>query len=288
MKQHREFNRLCFASFNNTIPSATSSSSWGKGLHLRFGPSAALITAGPSALYELPWFYAKLFLITIVCQACLYYNELYDLNIIGSMKELAVRLIQSFGVAGIFLSFVYFAFPETIIRSVIFMPGVGIVIVVIACWRFGYLIVLNRGIFNQRIILLGSGDLTRKIRDEINRAKTAGTRLPWRCRRPIEDGDLERPADVALICGFRFEGSANSAGDLERKGPSSASGRNVAPCRPRNCCAAVWKASTLIEGNSFYEMLTGKLLVESINPSWLIFSNGFPEIANAADRQAYL
>jgi sugar transferase (PEP-CTERM system associated) len=31
----------------------------------------------------------------------------------------------------------------------------------------------------------------------------------------------------------------------------------------------------IIEGASFYEMLTGRLLVEHINPAWLIFSEGF-------------
>ena len=31
----------------------------------------------------------------------------------------------------------------------------------------------------------------------------------------------------------------------------------------------------VLEGTSFYEMLTGKLIVEKINPSWLIFSEGF-------------
>ena len=31
----------------------------------------------------------------------------------------------------------------------------------------------------------------------------------------------------------------------------------------------------VIEGNSFYEMLTGKLIVEQIPPSWFIFSDGF-------------
>jgi exopolysaccharide biosynthesis polyprenyl glycosylphosphotransferase len=31
----------------------------------------------------------------------------------------------------------------------------------------------------------------------------------------------------------------------------------------------------VIEGSTFYEMLTGKLLVTKINPSWLIFSEGF-------------
>jgi sugar transferase (PEP-CTERM system associated) len=31
----------------------------------------------------------------------------------------------------------------------------------------------------------------------------------------------------------------------------------------------------ILEGNSFYEMLTGKLIVGQINPGWLIFSDGF-------------
>ena len=31
----------------------------------------------------------------------------------------------------------------------------------------------------------------------------------------------------------------------------------------------------VIEGTTFYEMLTGKFMVEQINPSWLIFSEGF-------------
>jgi len=31
----------------------------------------------------------------------------------------------------------------------------------------------------------------------------------------------------------------------------------------------------VLEGNSFYERLTGKLIVEHINPGWLIFSDGF-------------
>ncbi len=31
----------------------------------------------------------------------------------------------------------------------------------------------------------------------------------------------------------------------------------------------------IMEGTSFYEMLTGKLIVKEINPAWLIFSGGF-------------
>ena len=237
--------------------------------------AAALITTGPSALHEQPWFHAKLFFITIVCQACLYYNELYDLNIIDSLKELAVRLMQSFGVAGIFLGFVYIVFPEAIIRSVIFMAGVGIVIVLLACWRFGYSIVLSRGLFNQQIILLGSGDLTRKIRAEINARRDCGYTVAMEVPESVDDADPGRPAEVSLLCRCKFEGLCELTRGLgiEKIVVSFREKRRILPTQELLRCRV--DGLEIIEGNSFYEMLTGKLLVEFINPSWLIFSNGF-------------
>ena len=237
--------------------------------------AAAFITSGPSALHEQPWFYAKLFFITLVCQACLYYNELYDLNIVDSLKELAVRLMQSFGVAGIFLGFVYLAFPETIIGSLIFMIGVGIVIVAITCWRFGYSLALNRGLFNQQIILLGSGDLTRRIREEINARKDCGYTVAVEVPECIDDSDPGRPAEVPLICRNKFEGMCELSQGLGIKKivVSFREKRSIFPTQELLRCRV--EGIEIIEGNSFYENLTGKLLVEFINPSWLIFSNGF-------------
>jgi sugar transferase (PEP-CTERM system associated) len=237
--------------------------------------TAALITIGVSALHAQPWFYAKLFFITMVCQACLYYNELYDLNITVSLKELGVRLMQSFGVAGIFLGLVYLVFPETIIGSLIFMVGVGIVIVLIACWRFGYSLVLNRGIFNQQIILLGSGNLVPKIRDEIKMRKDCGYTVAMEVPESVEDADPKRPAEVPLIYRHKFKGLCELSRGLgiEKIVVSFREKRCTLPTQELLCCRM--DGIEVIEGNSFYEMLTGKLLVEFIDPSWLIFSKGF-------------
>ena len=237
--------------------------------------AAAFITMGSSALHEQHWFYVKLFFITIVCQACLYYNELYDLTITYSLKELSVRLIQSFGIAGILLAFVYFVFPETIIGSVVFMAGVGIVIIVITCWRFGYSLVLRNGLFNQHIILLGSGHLIKKIRAEINARKDCGYTVAMEVPETVEDADPERLAEVPLICRHKFEGLSELSRGLaiEKIVVSFREKRCALPTQELLRCRV--DGIDIIEGNSFYEMLTGKLLVEFINPSWLIFSNGF-------------
>jgi sugar transferase (PEP-CTERM system associated) len=237
--------------------------------------TGAFIIIGPSALHQETWFYAKLFLVTAVCQTCLYYNELYDLNVTDSLKELSTRLLQSFGFASVFLGFIYLAFPETIIGSVIFMVGVGIVIIFIACWRFVYSLALRLGVFNQQILLLGSGDLIRRIREEIRARRDCGYTVAMELPESVEGASSERPSEVQLICMNKFEGLCELGRSLnvEKIVVSFMEKRCVLPTQELLRCRV--EGINVVEGNSFYEMLTGKLQVESINPSWLIFSDGF-------------
>jgi sugar transferase (PEP-CTERM system associated) len=155
------------------------------------------------------------------------------------------------------------------------MVGVGIVIVLIACWRFGYSLLLIRGLFNQQIILLGSGDLTRKIREEIKARRDCGYTVAMEVPETVEDADPERPAEVSLICRHKFEGLCELSRGLgiEKIVVSFREKRRTLPTQELLRCRV--DGIDIIEGNSFYEMLTGKLLVEFINPSWLIFSSGF-------------
>ena len=101
----------------------------GEGVFIYGSVLAARSSLSGLSAYDEPWFYAKLLFITLVCQVFLYYNELYDLTLSDSFKELSVRLLQSLGFAGIFLALLYIAFPEAVVGSVIFMAGAGIVIV---------------------------------------------------------------------------------------------------------------------------------------------------------------
>jgi sugar transferase (PEP-CTERM system associated) len=230
---------------------------------------------GSSALHENPWFYAKLFLVTAICQACLYFNELYDFKITARRRELGFRLLQSFGFAGVFLGIIYYAFPETIIGSIIFMVGVGVVIVLIACWRFLYSLVLGWGGLNQRILLLGSGDLINRIRQEINARKDCGYKVAAEIPETVEGSERDHPVEVLLSCMNKFEGLCELASSFNVKKivVSFLEKRCVLPTQELLRCRV--EGIEIVEANSFYEMLTGKLLVEFINPSWLIFSRGF-------------
>jgi sugar transferase (PEP-CTERM system associated) len=239
--------------------------------------SSSLLLEKKSFHFDL-WLYLKIFLVTFVCQTCLYYNDLYDFRITDSFLELGIRLLQSLGVSAIFLSGVYVIFPGTIIGHGIFALSIGIVILLIVSWRFCYKLILDHGLFDQNIILLGSGDLAQKIIKEINKRKDSGYTVSVNVKEKKYYGNnnfQHEENTASTIYKQNFEGLCDIADELniskiivaltEKRGALPT--KELVKCRVNGV--------EVIEGTSFYEMLTGKIIVEEINPSWLIFSKGF-------------
>ena len=217
----------------------------------------------------------KILLITAVCQTCLYYSDLYDFKVSTNFNELGIRLMQALGFAAIFLAIVYILFPNVVIGQWIFSVSIAAIILLIVSWRFCYKLILDRGLFNEKILLLGSSGLVAQIKQEISARQDCGYTLvleiaePNGHRRP---GSSERSGQMI---GHRFEGLAQVARTLGVKKVVAGfkEKRNVFPTQELLRCRV--EGIDVLEGNSFYEMLTGKLVVEQINPSWLIFSTGF-------------
>jgi len=222
------------------------------------------------------WLFLKIFLISLVCQMCLYYNDLYDLKVTDSFRELGIRLLQALGTAAIILAGIYLAFPKAIVGSGIFAVSILFVIVLIVSWRFFYTLILTHGIFNQKIILLGSGRLAQGILDEINKRKDSGYTVAanvWDSQR--ESNFLSNQTHLDTIYKKDYHGLCELAEELDIKKIIVAikERRGALPLKELVKCRV--KGIDVIEGTSFYEMLAGKLIVNQINPAWIIFSEGF-------------
>jgi sugar transferase (PEP-CTERM system associated) len=219
----------------------------------------------------------KILLITVVCQISLYYNDLYEIKLTQNVRELGLRLIQALGFAAIVLAIIYIFVPKAVVGTSTFLISVGIIIIIIVSWRFCYAMVLERGLFNQRIILLGSADLIGNIKQEINERKDCGyvivAEVPDAKRKHKPDNP--GPKNPQNIIGHKYEGLADlaSAYSIEKIVVALEEKRNNFPTRELLKCRV--NGIEVVDGNSFYEMLTGKLVVKAINPSWLIFSEGF-------------
>ncbi len=212
----------------------------------------------------------KTCLITIVCQSSLYYFDLYDLNVTNSYQELFIRLLQSLGSSAIFLSLVYFVFPICIIGRGIFFFSICILIGFISLWRVAYTHVLNLGLFDKKIILLGSGDLAQNIAKAIESSRDCG----YQVAQVIND-DAQKAISSVEIGLNGYDNLCQEAKDhhIDKIVVAIEDRRSTFPTGQLLQCRV--EGIEVLEGTSFYEMLTGKLIVENINPSWLIFSDGF-------------
>jgi sugar transferase (PEP-CTERM system associated) len=222
------------------------------------------------------WLCFKIFLISLVCQMCLYYNDLYDLKVTDSFQELGIRLLQALGTAAIILAGIYLVFPKTIVGSGIFAVSIVFVIILIVSWRFFYALILSRGLFNQKIILLGSGLLAQNIFNEIINRKDSGYTVAVNVWDSLEDSNfLSKQKQAETIYKKDYDGLCELAEQLDIKKVVVAikERRGALPLRELVNCRV--KGIDVIEGTSFYEMLAGKLIVDQINPAWIIFSKGF-------------
>ena len=216
----------------------------------------------------------KTLLIAAVCQMCLYYNDLYDLNITDSYQELFIRLLQALGASSILLAIIYFLFPVCIIGRGIFILSICFVVSFIVLWRIAYTHVLNRGLFDKKIILLGSGELAQNIAKEIGENRDCGYQVAAVVISKGYPGECIVNAPVN-ICKDGYDDLCNDAKamGIDKIVVAIEERRNGFPIRQLLQCRV--DGIEVIEGTTFFEMLTGKLIVEKINPSWFIFSEGF-------------
>jgi sugar transferase (PEP-CTERM system associated) len=209
--------------------------------------------------------------VTALCLLCLYYNDLYDLTVVRKSREVVIRLMQAVGMALILIALLYLALPWLAVSNGAFLPAAAIFLLGMLAWR----LVFNRFTlhsFGERILIIGT-DATARI---VARQVLAQRDFPYEIVGFIDE-DARRvgesvvnprvvgtPADIERIVATRgidriFVGLSDRRGRLP----------------VRELLRAKLRGVRVEDVNTVYERLTGKLLVEDLRPSWLIFSDDF-------------
>lgn len=220
-----------------------------------------------------PVIWLKILLITIITQLSLYFNDLYEKKNIDNYIDLFTRLIQSIGITSIALAVIYFLFPSTMIGRWIFFISIIFLLLLLVSWRLLYSFVMRRKLFAEKAIILGSGELARDILHEAAARKDLSYEIDSVIA-PEQDYDTRNQfKGISVhygfdnICDFVESKNANNViVALDEK-------RGLLPYDELLKCKV--RGINVIDGEGFYERISGKLLVERINPSWLIFSDGF-------------
>ncbi len=216
----------------------------------------------------------KIALITIVCQLCLYYNDLYDFQLIPRIRDIITRILQALGMTSLLLACIYFLFPRTILHQVIYLTSIIFLLLFMVCWRIIYIEILNLGLFNEHILLLGSSDLSMEIYSAIEKSLDCGYSVSIVVP-DIADREMVAtiPKNKLIPLGSISLSKLARERDIKKIVVALQKKRGIFPASDLIDCRT--QGIEVIEGSAFYSMLTGKVLVRKIDPSWLIFSQGF-------------
>jgi len=132
---------------------------WG-GVYLRFWGSANSVLTDDYLVF-------KIMLILVVIQTSLYFFDLYELKTFRGEKRLLILLLQSLGVSTIFLSLIYYLVPVLTMGRGIFAISLFLILLFTFFWRLLYAWVLRSKMLKERILIVGTGELAKKITSEI-------------------------------------------------------------------------------------------------------------------------
>ncbi len=216
----------------------------------------------------------KTLLLAGVTQTCLHIADLYDFRVVADRRELFTRILQALGTASFVLAVIYFWFPSTVIGRGIFIIAALLVISFVTAWRLVFAWLDQRIAPRERLLLVGTNDLAVALARELHeRRQELGVSIvgfvdpdPARVGQPVfNPGVIGSVEDIPTIVRER---------NVDRVVVSLADARGKLPM-------ARLLEMKLSDGVSFdhltsvYEEYTGKIAVENLRPSWLIFSEGF-------------
>jgi sugar transferase (PEP-CTERM system associated) len=222
-------------------------------------------------MLEIIW--PKVLIVVIITQLSLYFNDLYEFKTTDSTIDLASRLIQSIGITSIILAIIYLLLPGVIIGRWIFLTSLVFLLFFLVSWRLIYSLVINRKLFIERAIILGSGELAQDILHGIDGRKDLSYDIVSLIAHEKDHNAEKQCKGISVQHGLDNLYDLAEAQNVKNVIVALDQRRGVLPYKELLKCKTGGK--NIIDGESFYERITGKLLVERINPSWIIFSDGF-------------
>jgi sugar transferase (PEP-CTERM system associated) len=234
---------------------------------LRIGSPDTVVLDG----FSLVW---RAALIAAILQVCLHYCDLYDLRSLVDRHDLIIRLLRALGAASVLLAILYFWIPSLIIGRGVFVTASLLIVGVVAGWRVAFEWLSMNLAPAERLLIVGTNsaavDLAREL---FERRQELGVELVG-----FVDSD---PALVGTsLINPGVVGTVGQIPHIVRDRRVDRVVVSLADARGKLSMDQLLEMK-LNDGVRFdhlasvYEDYTGKIAVENLRPSWLIFSQGF-------------
>ncbi len=214
---------------------------------------------------------SKVLLITVICQFCLYYNDLYGEHLIQFRREMVIKILQALGGASLIVFAIYYLYPPIQLGRGIFLITLIVLPLLLVIGRLCYSRYISQ-FFRGKVLIIGTDTLAKSLGQELVRRPELGyevvgfidrdpAKIGMRVVNPCVIGDFDNLTAVMTTHGISHVIVALD----DRRGQLPL----------ETLLTSKLQGVRIEDGVSFYERINGKIVVEQLRPSWLIFGQGF-------------
>ncbi|MFN7949221.1 MAG: TIGR03013 family XrtA/PEP-CTERM system glycosyltransferase [Blastocatellia bacterium] len=229
------------------------------------------------------WDIARILIVTFLCQFTFYLFGLYDISTARSRRDLFASIVQAVAVAWMILGLIFLLIPRMLFGyndqggEASYAKGVPIMSLTITLfmmfiWRVVIHWLLSHPALSERILIVGTGSSAVELAREVLSRRDLGYRVVgFVSEDETEVGrSLFNPSVVGVV------------NDLNEIVEREKVDRVVVALSDRRGHLPVDQllqlrlqgSAVIEEGTALYERITGRISVEMLRPSWIIFSGG--------------
>jgi sugar transferase (PEP-CTERM system associated) len=223
----------------------------------------------PAEFYKYSPLMPKAIIFSFFIVTIYFFMDLYDIERNDGKKEIFLKIISANFLAVLADGAFYYFVPYTQLGRGILFLSFCFTVLFSSLWHISYILFVKLPIIARRILILGTGPIA-KIMGNLLLQGNNGLALAGYVNCVGEQ--IHVPRDYILGKGEELLEVAIKE-KVQKIVVSLTERRGTFPVREVLNCKL--QGIDIIDGLSFYEQITGKLLIESMNPSHLIFSDGF-------------
>src|SRR5579875_2139523 len=230
---------------------------------------ACLVVLGPSTMDVLSNNHGllKIGILTLLTILCAYYFDLYEPQQLSAPWEIYFRLLLVIGCLSLLLSVVLFMFPQMDIARYVLLLGLALVVTFLIVWRRAFEWISGNAMFQERVFVLGNGEIAANLIHAIQNRKEAGIEV-IDFNNPLlqsPDGNNSYHDVIARVLSLKPPVHRIVIAMEDRRGSLPVD----------ELLAMRMRGVEIEEVGSLLERLTGKLQLEGLRPSNLLFCEGF-------------
>lgn len=239
---------------------------WG-GVNLRYIHAGLVVP-------DFSYYIVEIFSFVLVVYIVMLATGLYQLDACRDLRITVVRLTTSLGLSFLVLSVVLYMFPDidlwrSVIVYALFLAYAGLLLS-----RYLYMHIVDLRRLKRRVLVLGAGERAEMVR-------LSGT---------MEANDVE------FVCFLRVNDSENTIGNAKNYNKDHSLKDYITDLAVQEIVIAIeerrgalpidalldckMNGCRIIEATTFIERQTGTVSLKNLNPSWMVFSDGFESAGN--------